>query len=470
MSYRAAMSALASGRASEAVALLAAHLHARSRDAEAWFAYGYALRQEREFPAAITAYRRALACGFSRPEEIHVNIAVIFSEHLLDMAKAECELGLAVQANSHFIPAWLNLGVLKEDVGDHDGAMRAFERVLALEPLNARALARKSAILVHQGLADEAVALIDRALARTRGHDDREAELQFARASACDALGRYREAWAAAEAGNRLRWRCTPGYARFDPVRHRAWTERIIAMPVHYREPDPSVPDPVFICGLFRSGSTLAERLLAANSDIVAGGEFDLIPALIARHLPGYPRSGDATARSAPVLREEYISRAHAALRSNGRFSDKRCDNFLHMGLMAQTFPDSLIVHTHRERRDNVVSLFFGDFDFGAPYTNRMDDIVAWCDAYDALMRHWRARLGKRIVDLSYDDLVRDPASVLRQLFASLDLAVPDGGFDLDAKAASTRTMSVWQVRQPLHANSSGRWRNYASELAAYGL
>jgi len=80
-------------------------------------------------------------------------------------------------------------------------------------------------------------------------------------------------------------------------------------------------------------------------------------------------------------------------------------------------------------------------------------------------MAHWKSLYPNDIFDVDYDELVREPKPVIERLLAFLGLEREDGLLDFHARVAPVKTASVWQVRQPLHARSSGRWRNYRKQL-----
>ena len=100
----------------------------------------------RRFEAALDSYARALDLGVRDPEEVRLNRAVILSDYLHRPADAAQELDAALEDNPDYVPALLNLGNLREDLGDRPGARAAYERALAVEPGNSLALARLAGV------------------------------------------------------------------------------------------------------------------------------------------------------------------------------------------------------------------------------------------------------------------------------------------------------------------------------------
>jgi hypothetical protein len=232
---------------------------------------------------------------------------------------------------------------------------------------------------------------------------------------------------------------------------------------------------PVFICGMFRSGSTLAEQILARHSRITAGGELDFVPALVHGRLRPYPQSlSNASSALLDELREAYQRDLAQLFPSAALITDKRPDNFLHIGLTKAMFPNAKIIHTVRSPLDNILSIYFLHFHESVGYGFSLSDIVHWYRSYLRLMDHWKVHFPGDIHDLAYDDLVREPRRGIAAALNFLGLPWEEDVLCKTGAAAPVRTASVWQVRQPLHRRSSGRWRNYAPHLhevaAALGI
>ena len=163
-------------------------------------------------------------------------------------------------------------------------------------------------------------------------------------------------------------------------------------------------------------------------------------------------------------MARRYLEQLARRLPGAAEVIDKRPDNFLYIGLIKALFPDARIVHTVREPVDNCLSIFFLHLDHGMPYALDLMEIGHYFREYRRLMAHWKTLFGDDIYELDYDALVRAPDATLAGLgrflgasFTGRPPAVP--------AARAIKTASVWQVRQPLHANSSGRATRYQREL-----
>jgi tetratricopeptide (TPR) repeat protein len=454
------------GRIDEAIAAYQRLLAIKPDLPDSWYNLGWLQKQARAFDEALESYARALAFGVAKPEEVHLNRAVILSDHLHRPDDAERELRAALEKKPDYVPALLNLGNLHEDLGDRTSARAAYDQAVAADPGNGLALARLAGVSHSPELDAELAERLRRALARPGIAAADEADLAFALAGLLDAAGRHDQAFAAASTANAAS-RAATG-ATYDRAAHEQLVDRLIAtFDRPAEESGTTVASPIFICGMFRSGSTLVEQILASHARVTAGGELDLIAALL-RQIPDYPESvADADAETITRWRSSYLAGLPVQPSADRLVTDKRPDNFLHIGLIKTMFPGARIVHTRRDPLDNLVSLYFLHLDPRMAYALDVEDAAHWYGEYQRLMAHWKALYPDDIFDVDYDELVIEPRAVLEPLLAFLRLDWDERVLEFHRGRAAIKTASVWQVRQPLHARSSGRWRNYESQLAA---
>lgn len=470
---------LAQGRRVDAIPLYRQALRISPGKAEGWFNLGYALRFEGVFEEALQAYAQAIAHGVSQAWQVHLNRAVIFSDHLRRDDMAEAELLQALRLRPDYAPALLNLGNLQEERGRRDAAIDCYARLLDLPSVAAGELAYEAlARLLHlkpPASADDALLLRLRRVAEDAGPmaDSQRATLCFALGRALDALGDCDGAFASFARGKRCAHRSQPAY---DPRRAVAEIDALIAAfpaPALPLRTTAMEPQPLFICGMFRSGSTLLEQILAAHSDVAVAGEQDLLPRLVAGALKPFPTSmsrlDDASrTRLAAEYHEQLLSRLPAGWReSQKRYAtDKRPDNYLLIGLIKQLFPQARILHTVRDPLDNGLSVFMQHLNprlFG--YAGALADIGHHFGQYRRLMAHWKALYPDDIHDFDYDAFVAAPEATLRPLLAAIGLPWQHRCLAFHQLDNTVKTASYWQVRKPLYGEASGRWRRYQHAL-----
>lgn len=455
----------AAGRADEAAQAYRQLLAIRPDLPDSWFNLALMERQCGRFEAALKAYDEALRRGVSGPEEAWLNRGVIHADDLgrPDLALADLEAALAVAPD--WPPALLNLGNLHEDMGRRDEAAAAYARALAVAPGHPVALARAAGLARLTGPDDPVIAGLRSAVARSELHPDDRAELGFALGRALDQVGAFDDAFAAYAAANAASRAADPESAPYDRRAHERFIDSLIAaFPRPAAPADDVEAGPIFICGLFRSGSTLIEQILSGHSRVTGGGELALVPGL-ARAIAGYPQAmATAGPEAIAQLRGLYIGGLQTARPGADVVTDKRPDNFLHIGLIKTMFPNARIVHTVRQPLDVILSNWFLHLDRSMAHALDLEDLAHWHGQYERLMAHWKA-LYPDILDLDYDALVADPRPAVERLLAWCGLDWEEAVLDFHKAAAPVRTASVWQVREPLYRRSSGRWRNYERHL-----
>ncbi|HEY6618303.1 MAG TPA: sulfotransferase [Steroidobacteraceae bacterium] len=454
--------------AAEAIAAYQSIVTRWPKHADAWYNLAVLQRQMFGFHEALASYQRALSSGITRPEEVHLNRGVIFSDFLRDYPAAAGELERALTLNPAYTPALLNLANLYEDLGKRPEASSLYARILAIEPHAFEALAR-FANVQPAGSIDGA--LIDRlrdALKLASSMSDR-ASLGFALGRLLDAAGGYGEAFTVYTAANQASLASAgPQVVPYDRARQRAFVERVIGSDSRHTKAHTAdvPPRPIFIVGMFRSGSTLAEQLLAGMPGVAAGGEMDFLPRLVNSELvPFFETLETVSAERLDGLAARYRAELMRASANAAYVTDKRPDNFLYLGLIKRLFPDAKIVHTTRNPLDNCLSIFFLHLDQQMSYALNLMDIGHYYGEYRRLMAHWKAEFPGDIFDFDYDALIKEPQIQMQRLCVFLGLEWPGQVPLVAARSAAIRTASTWQVREPLYRTSSGRARHYADQL-----
>lgn len=431
---------------------------------DAWYNLGYLQRSVRDFHSALESYTEALSRGVAGSEEIHVNRAVILFEHLGKLEEAENDLNAALKIAPNFLPAWLNLGLISEDRGDAVGAREAYTHVTVIDPANGRAEARLTALDILEGSAEAAIDRLRSKLATGNLPVEDDTEMRFALGHALDAVGDYDEAFEMFQTANRS-VRNLMLTKRYDPIAQDQMVDAIIRIFDGSATADDiaDVNSPTFIVGMFRSGSTLCERLLATHSRVTAGGELEAIPELVAQM--GMPWPSSFADVDTNAWRAHYLAATTSRFPQADMLTDKRCDNIFHVGIIKAMFPEAKIIHTRRQAIDNILSVFFLYFSHSVSYATDLHDVVHYYKSYRRIVDHWRSLYGQDIIDFDYDQVVRNPAGEMKSLLDLLGLSGESACLSGRPADGIVRTASAWAVRQPVNTRSSFRWRNYVRHI-----
>jgi len=313
---------------------------------------------------------------------------------------------------------------------------------------------------------------IEQALGRAEPGSENEAGLEFARYKELEDLGRYTEAWKALTRANRLM------YQRLghDPAREAAILESLarIDLAEPARQPAaPEGPQPIFVVGLPRSGTTVLDRILGNHSRVHSAGELgDFARLLIwatdhcARIVPDEMIVERMGRVDWSELARLYLGQTQWRARGKPFFIDKLPRNWMVAGLIHRAFPRAPILNVVRDPMDVCFSNYRALFGDAYPYSYDLHALAQHHRQYQRLMAHWRKAFPGAILDVDYARLVREPDAVAREVFAFCGLEFEAGCTDLTRNTAVVATLSMTQVRRPLHARAFGEWQRYAEPLA----
>ncbi len=384
-------------------------------------------------------------------------MAVIQAELRRDAA-AKLLLERALTVNPTYPPALFNLALQYEEQGDRDRALELFRQILEIDPAWHDALVRIAHAETVRDPDGEIVRKLRRALRRSNLDPLTRESLHFALGKALDDCARYDEAFEQFALGNAA---SRPRLVALRPRRggRGAWagSSANSAPELMARATPVSEAPLVFITGMFRSGSTLFEQVLAAHPRVTAGGEIE--------YFMRFPFSFNPPDWQ-PVA-QGYVDYLGRSFPGKELVTNKRPDAFALLGMLKASFPNARFVNTVRDPRDTALSILFQQFDGRLGYAADLGDIAHHHRQYVRLMEHWRGLFGASIFDADYDAYVQDPRAVTEKLLAFLGLDWHEGCLEFQKNATRVRTASVAQVREPIYRKSSGRWKNYERQLAA---
>ena len=409
---------------------------ARTRDAPALARLAHVWQMLGEHAAALALMDRARALGFDNPEFRYFR-------------------ALQLQFN----------GRLHE-------AEREIEACLRQGPTHGRAsltLAR----LHRQTAARNHLDYIVRQLPRVEQGSEDHAAFEFARYKELEDLGRHDEAWEALQRGNAIMAvRNAHDGALEQRLFARLQQHCTAAFLAGLASDTGAAPQPIFILGLPRSGTTLLERLLGKHAAIAVPGE-----------LPDFPRQlrWCADAHGATLLDERVLDRLdaidyaqlgqrylaqtqwHAGARPH--YVDKLPSNYMLAGLIHKALPRAPILHLVRAPLDVCFSNYRALFGDAHNYSYSLDTMAVHYRRYRALMAHWHAAMPGVILDVEYAQLVGDTEGTMRRVLAHCGLPFDAACTESSGAGAPVSTLSSAQVREPIHRRGVDAWRRYATQL-----
>jgi tetratricopeptide (TPR) repeat protein len=229
-------------------------------------------------------------------------------------------------------------------------------------------------------------------------------------------------------------------------------------------------PDPIFIVGLPRSGSTLLEQILASHSRVEGTQELANIQQIVGKlrgrdpdlNNPLYPRIlTRLAAEDFRKLGEQYLADTQVYRSGKSFFIDKMPNNFRHLGLIHLMLPNARIIDARREPMACCFSNLKQLFANGQEFTYSIDDIARYYRTYLELMRHWDQVLPGRVLRVQHEDVVEDLEGNVRRLLDFCGLEFEPQCIDFHKTERSVRTASSEQVRQPIYREGLNQWKHY---------
>ncbi|HEX6784486.1 MAG TPA: sulfotransferase [Sphingomicrobium sp.] len=359
-----------------------------------------------------------------------------------------------VAAPSELEPA-AYLAEAHEWLGNFDSAMRELDRAEAIARSQGGDVdLQRSALLSRMGKTEQALALLD-------SRPDLSGAARLQRGRLFERIGKYAEAWEDWIAGKaQLAERTGRRYAAAEVHNQAKRMEALVAD--HQSAPQRSdVPQPIFIIGFPRAGTTLTEQIIASHSEIRSGGELPF-----GAELFELVRS-DASP-SPRTLRDRYLSRAgEQGLLAPGAayFTDKMPDNSFWLPLLRIAFPRSPVVLLNRHPLDVLTSVMAHDMTHGFNCGYRLRDAASHFALTDELLARFDCAGVGPTHELRYEQLIADQHGETERLMEAIGLDLEPLQLSFHSRQVVSPTPSYAQVREPLNDRSIGRWSNFSLQL-----
>lgn len=398
-----------------------------------------------------------------------------------------------------------NLGMAHAGLGDEDRALELFEQAIDLEPDLGSAYARKGALLQTQGDFEGAEALFRQAIDRaplsgeffkllvtsrkmtredpliTRMEaawddpdlpDSERADLGFALSKTMEDIKAYDRAFPYLARANAL----VRGRFPYDIEERRRELSALRAAfeGVDFNRPaiaGASDYAPIFVTGMPRSGTTLVEQIIASHSHVSGGGELGYLTGASKGFLT---RSGAGTLRALSgvsddeiaALGHHYVQKLNAGFPSARHVTDKTIQTYTILGLARLALPRARFIVVRRDPRDNLLSIYRNQFTKGRHrYAYDLRDLGLYWRLFDEQVAFWRERLPGGFYEITYEDLIADPDTQVRQLISACGLDWEDSCLNFHENTRSVKTLSLYQVRQPIYKSSMKAWQRYEKDL-----
>lgn len=416
------------GQREEAEAVVSAGLARGPGTADTYDALAFVLLQLGSYERANTLYRRAAASG---------------------------------GGSARF---WYNLASSERSFGRLQDAEEACDRAITLDSQHFQSYLLRSE-LRKQSDDNNHVTEMERMLAHPKATDRAHMFLGYALGKELDDLGRHSEAF---------RW-----FSQAAAVRRRSLIYDVAAderkltriaesFPLGDRAMRADYPGSafVFILGLPRSGTTLLERILSRLPRVRSNGETENFSRALLAEAP--PNGADVFSRAA-MANFNRVGQHYAKLAgctADVKVIEKLPLNYLYLGAIQRALPGATPILVTREPVDSCFAMYRTLFGEAYPFTYDFSDLARYFAAYRRLVEHWRRSLGDWLVEITYEELVKQPVRVGAYSANACGLIWDDSAVEIHRGAGVSMTASAAQIRQPIYQSSAGKWRHYERYLA----
>jgi tetratricopeptide (TPR) repeat protein len=235
-----------------------------------------------------------------------------------------------------------------------------------------------------------------------------------------------------------------------------------------------NAPDPIFIVGLPRSGSTMLEQILSSHSQVDGTLELPNILSMAQKlrkqgkqgNEHSYPKIlAQLSADEIQAMGEKFITDTKIHRQGAAFFIDKMPNNFRHIGLIKLILPNAKIIDARRHPMACCFSNYKQLFAEGQEFSYDLNDIGQYYNDYIELMAHWDAVLPGQVLRVNYEEVVEDLETQVRRILDFCELPFESACLSFHETKRSVRTASSEQVRQPIYRSGLEQWDNYSTYL-----
>ena len=459
------------GHHQAAIVLLERASRLDRKDARLFVELGDACARHGDHQAAIDAYVHAAALSARSGKGVSVGLRLALAdalEHVQRSADALAELNQVLKDEPAHAGALMSKASMLQTRGEFEEAHELFRRVIKQHPTNGDAYRRL--MISHKAARDDPIIdeMVDLFEREDIGDEDRM-NLGFAIAKALEEIRDDARVFRFLDEANRIADRlssvsagqrfseiadCREAYGRVDFAAASPAAENGLA--------------PIFVTGLPRSGTTLVEQIIAAHSDVQGGGELGFASYFCRALLSATP-GGTSDGLDPDVIAgigRDYTKAIGRQFPGARHMTDKSIYTFEHVGAMKLALPNARFVVVRRDPKDNLFSIYKSRFAQGTHgYAYDLEKLARYYGEFERMIDLWRERVPGWFHEVSYETLVANPEEETRRLIAACGLDWDDACLNFHESAGRVRTLSVFQVRQPISSASVKGWRRFEAEL-----
>lgn len=466
-----AIALLRKGEEAEAISLLTGLATKEPNKASVWKTLGEAHLKRFNATKSLQALERA---NNLQPDDIETLMALGQAYSFVDQPDAarQCyDRVVEIEPDNALVQG--RLGALEQNEGDFDAAQRHFVRAIELKP-DYTDIYRLYATGRKMKIDDPMVARMEAVWQDTTLEGLPRSELGFALSKTYEDLGEYTRAFEILKRSNDLVHEVEgQDMDAFEARIHRLLNAQDTPELATRKVAEASDYAPIFVTGLPRSGTTLTEQIIASHSTVTGAGELDIFSKRVQMALrsktPGAPmrKLSELDDQEIADIGLGYETELCTLQPDAQRVTDKSILTYQTIGAVPMALPNARIIVVRRDPRDNLLSIYRNRFPTDThPYAYDLQALARQYKLFCRVIDFWRERVPDAFYELHYEDLIANPEVEVRKLIDACGLDWEDACLNFHQTERSVKTLSVYQVRQPIYKSSMKAWQRYETELA----
>ena len=435
--------------------------------------YAYVLHRQNKLSQSLQQLERLLSGDPRNPGYRNLQAAVLARAGEYDRAlKIYAEVVKEYPRNAK---VWLSYGHALKTAGQQGECVTTYRRAIELSPQLGEAYWSLANLKTFR-FGEQDVALMQEQLRRDNLSAEDRFHFHFSLGKAFEDARDYGKSFEHYDQGNALR-RAMIHYDADDNSQQVRRSKQLLTREFFAARASwgSQAPDPIFIVGLPRAGSTLLEQILSSHPLVEGTMELpDIID--MARSLGGgrargaeskYPEIlAEMSADELRALGDQYIANTRIQRKSEAPFFiDKMPNNFAHIGLIQLILPRAKVIDARRHPMGCCFSGFKQHFARGQHFTYGLEDIGRYYRDYVELMAHFDAVLPGRVHRVIYETMVDDTETEVRRLLDYCGLPFDERCLRFYENDRAVRTASSEQVRRPIYRDGVDHWQHYEAWL-----
>ena len=433
-----------------------------------YFEIGNIFLKDRKFVTAINYFKQSIEKN-DRYSKCYNNLAIAYNnlgktQLAIDILKKS----ISIEPNQSF--TYSNLGLVYQSEGKLKEAIDNFNIALHLNPSDGethRYLSVSRKYLKEDPHIDQMSQLLNRT-----SNLNNKISLNFALAKAMEDIGDYSNASIHLNEGNTLQRSRFNNFSIQEVEQQFSLLSEVFSQNFINKTSDVNTKYlsvvPIFILGLPRSGTTLAEQILSNHSRVYGCGEINDFTEAVNLVFP-HPDTKEmlkdvinADNDRFQLIANYYFQKITQKTNKN-YLTDKMPFNFKLIGFIRKCIPHAKIIHCFRNSNDNLLSIYKNFFNQDLmPWAYDKSELKRYYKAYKKIMDHYKLVASENIYDLSYEELTSSPKKNIENLLNFCNLTWEESCMNIENNNKPIFTASVIQARNKINTRSVNTWKNFS--------